>query len=265
MLIAQKLCKVRNWTTIQSLLLHFVSFYLLKLLFDLVCYCVALIKIFVISLFICQKHAKYVFDDSVALIKIFLLYCLLLKGTRDSDVQSDPAPVPQASVDTCRMDSHERLLLFRALNVGSPPPPHSSPRRQPHLSPFLRGRTTTPPASTPSVASPPYRLPPRLNSTTCRTKVGFASPALLTLSRLTRQGPPIISRLPPPRGWNGSRRWASSTWSMRPPSPPSLVALPLTASPPLRLGVTRMSAGGMGGAHERHFEILEKRRALPVW
>jgi hypothetical protein len=83
MLIAQKLCKVRNWTTIQSLLLHFVSFYLLKLLFDLVCYCVALIKIFVISLFICQKHAKYVFDDSVALIKIFLLYYLLLKGTRD--------------------------------------------------------------------------------------------------------------------------------------------------------------------------------------
>jgi hypothetical protein len=225
------------------------------------------------SLFICQKHAKYVFDDSVALIKIFLLYYLLLKGTRDSDVQSDPAPVPQASIEACRMDGHERMLSFRTLNVGTLNPisaghttqANSSPHRQPHLSPFHRGCTTTPLASTPSVASPPCWLPPRLNSTTCRTKVGFASPTLLMLSRLTRQGPPVISRLPPPWGWSGSRRWAFSTWSMRPPYPPILVAPPPTASPPLRLGATRMLAGGMGGPHEWHFEILEKRRAFPVW
>jgi HrpA-like RNA helicase len=26
-----------------------------------------------------------------------------------------------------------------------------------------------------------------------------------------------------------------------------------------------MSTGGMGAPHERHFEILEKHRALPIW
>jgi hypothetical protein len=117
--------------------------------------------------------------------------------------------------------------------AGHATPANSSPRRQLHLSP-------SPAVSPPThwllhPASPSCQFPPRLNSTTCRTKVGFASPC-------------HPHALPP-----------------RPPSPPSLAVPPPTALPPLRLGATRMSTSGMGGPHERHFEILEKRRALPVW
>jgi hypothetical protein len=112
---------------------------------------------------------------------------------------------------------HKHLLtrvVWTAMNAcfrlgrstsGRPP----IPPRAASLTGFLRGRTATPLASTPSVASPPYRLPPRLNSTTCRTKVGFASPALLMLSRLMRQGPPVPAHTSvaapdrtPPTPWN---------------------------------------------------------------
>jgi hypothetical protein len=120
----------------------------------------------------------------------------LLKGTWDLDFQSDLAPVPQASVYTCGIDGHGRVLSFRARSTLGPicadhaTPANSSPRRQLHLSPFPCGLTATPPASSPSVAllsvapmtqlhhlqnkgrvcfpRPPHALPPHETRTTRR-------------------------------------------------------------------------------------------------